>query len=344
MGTIHFLSLTEPGYSRSWTYFMGLKAMGVKSSYTHIKKPYKESLLQLNAQIIDKDEIVVTSPSHLLAIYVRLFLKRAVILDAGWSLFEGEVISRKSFGFLGIRAARIYFIDFFANHLARMIFVETDLQKKYYKKLFFLPEWKVRVLYTGLDEESFGSLAKPSNYAPPDQSYFSVLFRGKYNLEAGLDVLSEAAEILKNEKIFFSIFAPGIPSSISFPENVKVYNGQLTKAEIAYLLRNADLSLGQLSSNSRLARTIPHKAFESAFCRTPYLTARSSGVMEIFSENEILTFNPGNASDLAKQILRISKISDLRKNTGETMRRKYDETASQDILTQRFLKQIGKEI
>ena len=344
MGTVHFLSLTAPGYSRSWTYFMGLKAKGVKSSYTQVKKPYKESLLQINGQIFDKDEVVVTSPSHLLAIYARFILKRAVILDAGWSLFEGEVISRKSYGFLGFRAARIYFIDFFANHLSKMILVETDLQKKYYRKLFFLPAGKVRVLYTGIDEESFSSLAKPTNYTPPDKSFFSVLFRGKYNLEAGLDVLSEAAEILKNEKIFFSIFAPGIPSNISFPENVKVYTGQLTKAEIAYLLRSVDLSLGQLSNNPRLARTIPHKAFESAFCSTPYLTARSSGVMEIFSENELLTFNPGNASDLATKILRTSKISDLRKNKGETMRRKYDETSSQDILTQRFLEQIGKEI
>ena len=131
MGTVHFLALTEPGYSRSWTYFMGLKAKGVKSSYTQVKKPYIESLLQLKAKILDKDEVVVTSPSHLLAIYARFILKRAVILDAGWSLFEGEVISRRSFGFLGFRAARIYFIDLFANHLAKMILVETDLQKKY---------------------------------------------------------------------------------------------------------------------------------------------------------------------------------------------------------------------
>jgi hypothetical protein len=322
---------------------MGLNAKGVNSTYTHVKKPYRESLRQLKDQILDIDEVVVTSPSHLLAIYARFILKRAVILDAGWSLFEGEVISRKSFGFLGFRAARIYCIDLFANHLAKTILVETDLQKKYYKKLFFLPTEKVKVLYTGLDEESFSSLVKPTSYSPPDKSLFSVLFRGKYNLEAGLEVLSEAAEILKNEKIFFSIFAPGIPSHISFSENVKVYTEQLTKAEIAYLLCNADLSLGQLSNNPRLARTIPHKAFESAFCSTPYLTARSSGVMEIFSENELLTFDPGNASDLASQILRTSKISDLRKNKGETMRRKYNETASQDILTQRFLKQIGKE-
>ena len=147
MSTVHFLSLTKPGYSRSWTYFMGLKAKGVKSTYTQIKKPYKKSLLQINTQILDKDEVVVTSPSHLLAIYARFILKRAVILDAGWSLFEGEVISRKSYGFLGIRAARIYFIDFFANHFAKMIFVETNLQKEYYEKLFLLPTRKVKVLY-----------------------------------------------------------------------------------------------------------------------------------------------------------------------------------------------------
>ncbi len=343
MRTVHFLSLTEPGYSRSWTYFNGLKSQGVKSSYTQIKKPYKNSILQLKPQIREEDEVVVASPSHLLVIYARFILKRKVILDAGWSLFEGEVISRKRYGFLGIRATKIYLIDFFANLFAKIILVETVLQKKYYKKLFLLPEKKVKVLYTGIDEESFSSLARPHSFNTPEESYFSVLFRGKYNLEAGLEVLSQAAEILYSEKILFSIYAPGIPKNILFSDNVKVHRDQLTKPEIAFLLRNTDLALGQLSSNPRLSRTIPHKAFEAAFCSAPYLTARSSGVLEVFTEKEVITFEPGSPTDLAEQILRISKSPNMNRDFAEALRRKYELTVSQDILTKKFLVHIGEE-
>jgi glycosyltransferase involved in cell wall biosynthesis len=344
MTTIHFLSLTDAGYSRSWTYYKGLSKTNVNANYVRVKKPYIKSLLQLRGKILPKDEVVITSPSHLLVLFARITLKRRVILDAGWSLYEGEVVSRRTYGLFGSRAVRIYLIDFFANHFAKMIFVETNLQKRYYQNLFILPRGKVKVLYTGLDEFSFKADVQPSSFRDPKNDYFSVLFRGKYNLEAGLEVLSKAAELLYSERILFSIYAPGMPKSISFTDNVQVYREHLTKPEIAFLLKNTDLALGQLSNNPRLSRTIPHKAFEAAFCSAPYLTARSSGVLEVFSEEEVLTFEPGNPKDLAGKILSISKSPTLNRAFAEAIKRKYESTLSQDILTQRFLECIGKGV
>jgi hypothetical protein len=66
-------------------------------------------------------------------------------------------------------------------------------------------------------------------------------------------------------------------------------------------------------------------------------------VLEVFSENEAITFDPGSPSDLAIQILRISKNPILRKNSAESMKRKYENAVTQDILTRKFLEYIGNE-
>jgi glycosyltransferase involved in cell wall biosynthesis len=342
MSTIHFLSLTPPGYSRSWTYFKGLEQRKFDVKYVRITKPYLTSLRALQREIAVDDEVVVTSPSQILAVLSRIVLGRRVVLDAGWSLFEGEVVSRRSYGFLGLRALKIYFIDYVACHSSKKIFVESYSQKKYFKKLFFIKSKKIEVLYTGLDEESFSSEYPPINYPASTENGFSVIFRGKYNSEAGLEVLSEATKLIKSTQITFSIYSPGLPEGLTFSESTTVFRQQLTKSEIAFLLRNSDLSLGQLSSNRRLSRTIPHKAFEAAFCSTPYLTARTTGVLELFSNSEIFTFEPGSASDLAAQILLISKNKSRREQAGADMRRRYDLEASQEILTEQFANQIGR--
>jgi glycosyltransferase involved in cell wall biosynthesis len=91
-----------------------------------------------------------------------------------------------------------------------------------------------------------------------------------------------------------------------------------------------------------LSRTIPHKAFEAAFCSAPYLTARTKGILELFSNSEIFTFEPGSASDLAEQISFLSENRSLTKKVGANMKRSYDLLASQEILTDQFLKYIGR--
>lgn len=342
MDTIYFLSLTPPGYSRSWTYFKGLEQRHLEVKYIQIRAPYLKSLSLLRNKICVNDELVVTSPSQILAILSRVILNRKVILDAGWSLFEGEVVSRKKYGLFGLRALKIYLVDYFAYHMSRKIFVETASQQDFFRKLFILKSSKIEVLYTGIDEESFSEERPPAHYSLLNENLFSVIFRGKYNLEAGLDILSKATEILKSENIAFLIYSPGLPENLKFSDNTQVFRQILSKSEISFLLRNSDLSLGQLSNNRRLSRTIPHKAFESAFCSTPYLTARTTGILELFSNSEIFTFEPGSAEDLAEQIFLISKNKILCKQIGLGMRQKYDSSCSQKILTDKFVEYIRR--
>ena len=99
---IVFLTIEDPGYSRSWHYYSGIQKIGVKAEFIKIDsdKLFSE-YLKLRKKFSRDDIFVVMSPSHYLTAYTRIFLGRYVILDAGWSLFEATVLARKKFGFFG---------------------------------------------------------------------------------------------------------------------------------------------------------------------------------------------------------------------------------------------------
>ena len=170
---------------------------------------------------------------------------------------------------------------------------------------------------------------------------FIVIFRGKYNNEAGIEVLSAASYELKNFPIRIWVYMPGIPKEIKFANNTIVRSEFLTKLEISKLLQKSDLSLGQLQKHKRLSRTIPHKAYESAYLSKPYLTARSNGILEIFEENkEVLCFTAGDSSQLSETIIQCYKHRKKLPIIGKRMHTKYVHNYSQDKLANQFLNHI----
>jgi glycosyltransferase involved in cell wall biosynthesis len=194
-------------------------------------------------------------------------------------------------------------------------------------------------LYTGLDESEFTPKVSIAN---KHKTTFKIVFRGKNNDEAGLEILARATEILADEDISFEVISNVGESDMKFSARTHVV-GDFFKSKnlIASLLKDADLSLGQLSGHKRLRRTIPHKAFESAFLGVPYLTARSSGILEIFQENvEIFCFDPGSEEDLAAKIRFLKSNRKLLAESGTKMKEKYSKKLSQEILAQELMEII----
>jgi glycosyltransferase involved in cell wall biosynthesis len=282
------------------------------------------------------------SPSHYLIPYVKIFLGKNTYLDAGWSLFEGTIIARRQFGFMGVNAIKSYLIDFFACIFAKLIFVESEVQKKFYCKLFLVRHKKCFVLYTGVDEDQFKVNIDFDTPIDKFNNSKIVLFRGKYAVEAGLEVLARTTKLLSKEKITFWVFAPGIPKNLEFSENtILVHEFIDSKQKLAKLYSKAKLTLGQLSDHPRLDRTIPHKAFESAFLSKPYLTSRTKGILELFTENEeIICFKAGDSNDLAKSIGAFFCQPDRYEGIGNRMHKEYIQTLSQSELAKKFLNLI----
>jgi glycosyltransferase involved in cell wall biosynthesis len=336
-----FLTINDEGYSRSWTYFAGLKKLNedvyfVKLSPSHLIKDF----LSLRSKFSRECIFVVMSPSHYLTFFTRVFLGKKIILDAGWSLTEASLISRRSFGLFGINVIKLYLIDFISCHIAKNIILESEQQRKFYTKIFFISRKKTSFIYTGVDEIQYFSSNKFKS--PPD--YFNnskiVLFRGKYSREAGLEVLAEATLLLKDESITFWIFCPGLKNKLHFSSNCFISTEYIPSKNIIFeLLLASSISLGQLSNHSRLNRTIPHKAFEAAYASKPYLTSRSSGIKELFIEgSEIECFEPGDAFDLANKIKFLLHDTEKLSQISFNMNQKYNIKCSQDKLTDELLK------
>jgi glycosyltransferase involved in cell wall biosynthesis len=341
---IYFLTIAEAGYSRSWHYYKGLLKLGEPAEFIRIdSKKLIKTFKDIRKKTSKNDIFVVMSPSHYLVPITRIFLSKNVYLDAGWSLFEGSIISRQQRGFLGLNILKTYFIDITASIFAKQIFLESFAQKAFYCKMFLVRKNKCAVIYTGIDEQQF---ELNRNFQTPIDFFNNaktVLFRGKHTAEAGLEVLAQATMILESEEITFWIFSPEIPKNLQFSRNtVVVTNFIQSKRDLATIYCKAALTLGQLSNHPRLNRTIPHKAFESAFFSKPYLSARVEGILELFNENQsILCFTPGDSSDLARKISKFFTKSCNNERIGTNMRKKYDSDLSQTTLSNRLFKSIS---
>jgi glycosyltransferase involved in cell wall biosynthesis len=336
---IVFLTIGEPGYSRSWTYFNGARKLGIKVEFIKINS--QNLLLQfrsLRKDLSNQFIYVVMSPSQYLVPYVWFFLGKKIVLDAGWSLFEGSVISRRNFGFLGFHAIKIYLIDLIASVMSKKIILESKLQRNFYSKLFLTSKSKCFVVYTGLDEDQFKYKKNVKIDKELQTKNKIVLFKGKYNKEAGLETLALASKILSKEKIQFWIFAPGMPRNIEFDRNVYINKKILSQIEMTSIQQKCDLALGQMAKHSRLNRTIPHKAFEFAYFSKPYLTAKNSGICEVFVEDsDISCFHAGDAESLAEKIKHLLSDKTLARNLADSFHRKYWTKTSQAALSKKFI-------
>jgi len=336
----YFLTIAEAGYSRSWNYMEGLRQIGVNAEFVQLDpNNLIKNFWVFRKKTSKHDVFVIMSPSHYLVPFARIFLGKNVYLDAGWSLFEGAIISRRQKRFMGTNIFKIYLIDITASFFAKRIFLESNAQKAFYRKIFLVRKKKCSVIYTGVDEAQFKI---NSNFQTPSDLFENskiVLFRGKYTAEAGLEVLAKASKLLSAEKITFWILSPGIPKNLEFSSNSIVIDCFFdSKQDLAKVYSVASLTLGQLANHRRLKRTIPHKAFESAFLSKPYLSARSNGILELFTEGEdVFCFNAGDEKDLAKKIkIFFSNFRDYER-IGLNMRKKYDSDLSQGNLADRFL-------
>jgi hypothetical protein len=343
--TAYFLSFVEPNYSRSATLLNGNSPrlqkhfIGVSSKW---RKIFFE-LLRIRNSILEDSAVVVMSPAQKITPLVRIVLKQKVILDAGWPLTDG-VISRginlkKSPKLLGS-----YLIDLVSFHSANLVLVESRSQLKRISRYYVIPQSRLRVSYTGVNESAF------SNPMLPTQSFttqkaeiiksrkkLNVLFRGSINNESGIDTIIGAASVLSDEINLIIIANRGrLPAEI--PTNCFIFS-HVSEEEMKDLYRLSEVTLGQISKNKRLKFTIPHKAFEAGFFSKVYVTPRAAGVAELYSEKAVVYLEEVSVDALVETLRRLYD-GEIRSGYEQRIFHEYSKSASQTVLALRFEKEF----
>jgi glycosyltransferase involved in cell wall biosynthesis len=278
------------------------------------------------------------SPSHLIVPLLKMFTRKSIVIDAGWPLLDGYKSSgsaiRDVFGKI-----KNWCIDFLAFKLSDLVLVESQTQAKFCSRKYFTDENKFEVSYTGFDENSIQKnevSINLQNHASAKHPY--IFFRGKVNPEAGIENILNAffyhringtLRILTNQAI-------QIPDGIT---NVEVINSYVSQQTLFALYESATICLGQLSSHPRLEKTIPHKAFEAAFHGKPYLTMKTSAILEIFPDQKDAIFiDTHSPKEIALRINKLLENQSMLNEYASSIRSRYRLSLSQEKLNSKFTK------
>lgn len=341
--TVCYFGISSPGFSRNRVYIEALKKRGVKVIECFDDAPgFRKlvNLFRLHWKVRESyDVLVVAYPGHAIVWFARLITKKPVIFDALSSFYESEVISRRPLEKRSLFGLKMWLIDFVASHVATRTLVESESQVSFYRKMFFVSAKKCRCVYTGAAE-----IFQP--YAGPKKPAFTVLFRGKFLPEAGVRHVLAAARLLKGEDIRFHIMGFGLLQKEIEAEitaaglsNVDLDTREYPTIEALRERMVGDhVSLGQLEAHERLERTIPHKAFESASLKLPFITARTKGVGELFEDGvSAYMVNPSDPKDLARVILEVKNDYAEACARAERAYETYRQKASGDAIGARLI-------
>lgn len=183
---------------------------------------------------------------------------------------------------------------------------------------------------------------------------FTVLFRGAFMTEAGIEYLLEAANALKHEPVRFRIIGSGLLAPVVDKmirelelNNVEWIKERLPWDELIAKMQECHLSIGQNSDNKRQKVQVAFKTVESMALKIPQIIAlNSEGILEFLTDKvTCIGVKPTDPQDLVEKILwaknNQAEISRIAKNAYELYLREF----TQEILARKMLeliKQLNK--
>lgn len=341
---IIYVSYLKKDYSRSAVHFECLQRnqnLDLIIEYVQFPKGIFSKIRLLSKMFHEYKNLnpifLVMSPASTLVIYLRLFGFRRIIFDGGWPLSDAAKIREIS----KINKLFIWLIDFITIHLATYYICESNEQRNFVKKEFFVNLTKLKVIYTGFAEPL---IQNNPRYLQSLKGEFGsrqyVFFRGKPNNEAGLNTILKAAQLLEGS-VNFIIAAPDNAFE-SQSNNVLIINTYLPWSDIAALYREAYVVLGQMSDLDRITRTIPHKFFEAAYFGKAYLTAFSIPLRNLTNKG-IFEIKGGDAIDLANKITFLLDNPNLVAQFEKDLKQLYENKLAPNFLAEQIL-EIAREI
>lgn len=339
-----FLSLQEFHYSRTGVYLTKI-AQGENAKFFQIQGNFKqkiEKLRNIKKHYGPNKIYVVMSPSHQLIIYLRILGFKKIVLDAGWPLSDA-LFNRGNTDSKFVKIIKSRLIDFLAFHLAKKVFFETHIQMERCIAQFALPRFKCSWIFTGFNEIEY-TMSKSKTEIGEEVSRIKeislqkriVLYRGKFNLESGLDKLAVASFELDGD-IQLVVATDKLPYNISFSPKSIIIEKRFTNAEISLLYEISTLTISLIGDLPRLNWTIPHKLFESAYFSRPILCPIGEGILEFTTPyNGILPLVDTSVNALSSQIKAIMSDHNLLAQQGKKLNLRYLEVSSQTKLARKF--------
>lgn len=378
--TICYFGIYRPTAPRDKVYLDGLKKRGVQivecvDNSRGLLKFFRLAK-KLRALKNHYDILWAGYLSTMVVPLAWLITPKKIIFNTLDSWYDRSVIDRGAHSRFSPKAWAIWFCDFLAFHLSNVVLVESEQQKLFIAKKFFVRGAKLQMVFTGVDEEVFhpdptisktekftqhlerpalragsGSFL-PQGLMPRGQGAgFTVIFRGMFLPATGVEHVIEAARLLKNEDIQFRIIGWGEPLQTKFHKmisdnglsKVNLTTVFLPPDELRQTILSAQVMLGQFGDHERLLRTIQHKTSEAMALGMPYITRSSASNRELLTDGvNCLLVPPADSKAIAEKILLVMKNPDLGQSLAREARKLFEERLTASALCDEVLSIIER--
>jgi colanic acid biosynthesis glycosyl transferase WcaI len=178
----------------------------------------------------------------------------------------------------------------------------------------------------------------------PFNDRFVVMYSGVLGLKHGIEVILEAAYLLRGEeKIFFCLIGSGarrealIGRAESMGLKNVIFAGERRVEDIPFMLARADVCLSALMPDSYLDKIITVKVFEYLACEKPVVAALAGETARVLNDSGGgMVVPPGDSQSMADAILDLYRHPERRVAMGKAGRRYVEENFSRSMWAARL--------
>jgi glycosyltransferase involved in cell wall biosynthesis len=332
-----YFGVYNPSYSRNRVIRKALEAQGVTVIECRDDGPRWGQWLRLIRKHRQYqgayDVMLVGFPGQEIMFLARWLARAPIIFDAFTSHYGGYILDRKKFGRWSLRSFWYRFLDRWSCKLADRILLDTQAHIDFFVREFGVAPKKFRRLFVGTDTSIF----KPTPL--PQSKEFIVHFHGNYIPLQGVEHIIEAAHILRDKPVIFHLIGKGqtYHDAVRLAEKLEVTNVRFIDpvpySVLHEYLARADLCLGVFGNSPKTDIVIPNKVYEALATRRPVLTARTTAIKELLTEDdEVELCIPAHPENLAEKIIKLMDDRPLREKLAQRGHDAFLLKASEDVL------------
>lgn len=356
---ICYFGFYDPNIARDEVYIEGLKRNRIEIiecndyskskllKYWRLFFRYWPIRKEYDLMIVGHLNRVLGHSNHFIVPFARLISRKKIIYNALCSNYEAAIISRGISKKNSLNAKLYWLTDYLACRCASLVLVESEEQKKFFVKNFKIKKEKCIKTWTGANDKDFfiESVKKKKK--------FTVILRGGFLPETGIEYVLKAAKKLEDENIEFLILGIAKTEKIekkmkdiikkTSPQNLKLITDYLPLPKLRRIMLSSHISLGQFGDNERVQRTIPYRAFESLALGLPYLTGEATGAKELLTDELNCLFTKlADPDDIAQKILKLKNNPELRKKIAKNGYELYKEKLNPKAIGKQLLDIINR--
>ncbi|WP_142412973.1 glycosyltransferase family 4 protein [Hathewaya massiliensis] len=212
---------------------------------------------------------------------------------------------------------------------------------------------KVHLITNGVDTEFFKKENRDEKLREEwgIKDKFAVCYAGIHGLAQGLEVIIDAAELLKEEKDIQFVFIGDGPEKSKLMDMVKEkelnnvsFQPVQLKPNMPRIIASMDATVVPLKKLDLFKGALPSKMFEALSSELPIVLAVEGEAEKLINDARAgITVEPENAKEIADAVLKLHKNKDLKEELGQNGRKYVIENYSRESIT-RKLEKILKEL